>query len=263
MKTIRFLSFLLILSFIFISCENEEPEKNEFYPLGVSVEDGGNYDIDSVVAKIAYSNKANEWDTVAIASSAYSRGNFFLFLPKILDEKYLVNATTIFNPGSFDMYDEYDDLVLVSDTTAKIKIIPLLYAYKGDKETGCFYSSGKSLVYTNKPFNIVGSYVDPRFIAFVVDRFDIRFKQGWNFFNHRKLITEIEDCPYCDEYMEYQDYREAIEEPSIGILVAEYTSNDITDLKWHYSELNKEEEDTTVKDSVLMKFRKPSYLKRR
>lgn len=226
MKAFKFLSFLLVLSICFISCSDEpqEPEKNQYYILDISVEDGSTFDIDSVFAKICYYNQFNELDTVIIARSAYNNGAFKVFLPKTLNEKYLTNITYFFPLDSEYLIDIGGDTVYankpfqVDDATAKIIKLPgiLFHAYKNNKYIGHIYSSGLDLqakgwlCYADKPFHLIGEYTDLKFIVPYVIRFDINFDQGWNIYKTERFIeSEAQGDTYGD--------------------------GDINKLKWNYS----------------------------
>ena len=222
MKALKFLSFLLITSCFFISCDKEEPQKKDYYILNIIVENGSDFDIDEVQAKFDYYNVQDDAEyTVTIARSEYNGGNIKVLLPKILNEKYLIDITQVYDNKTDTVIDDAGDVefikntLQISDETSKILQFDLFFeAYKQGHYVGRI-SSAAYLKYVSKSCNVVGEHLYSRFHARMGYGYEIYFVQGWNFL---RRISRFDN------------------EKITGELITKCISVDLSELEWKYTE---------------------------
>lgn len=175
-KAILFFVFLALTVFFFTSCNKKDQNP---YVINVDVENGSEYDADSIIIKI-YPAHEFYGQNMIIARKAYNNGKFSFTLPDTLEEKYLEK------PASRIGMSEKHDYIKISDPEARLSSFVNMEAYKEGKYWGVISpipvddSEDNSFArywYADRPFTLNAKSITPFFDTIVCN---VTFKKGWN-----------------------------------------------------------------------------------
>jgi len=186
---------IIITTFLFFSCNQDDPNLFDYSKIEGTVNNGTYYNnqIDSVYGVIYYDYIVNKSEV--IAKSKFQNGGFYLNLPILTEDKLYCTIDTLF-PKS----------IVISDKSTKINFLYLRCMSMGYKIGDLFLHNAVDrldsgyiecdYIYCNKSVSVKGTTREVNNLYTITTNYDLTFKKGWNLMTRSASILNFDRKTY-------------------------------------------------------------------